>query len=147
MITLSGSRRWVAGLVLGFAVLSVVVGCGSNQVSPNTSASRSATTRHGQFVVSYRPNGGQVRVGPPQSWTMHVETPSGVPVEHATIKVTGGMPDMGHALPTAPLVKPLGGGDYRVEGLQFSMPGSWAVEVHVKANGLSDRAVFDLYLQ
>ena len=141
-------KSWLAlGTVALTAALSLSACGGSNQITPATSAPRTETTRHGHFVVSYTPST-KMALNELQTWLVHVETAGGTPVSDATLRVSGGMPDMGHALPTDPLVsgKPRAG-DYRVEGLQFSMPGAWVVTVDVTASGVTDQASFKLYIQ
>jgi len=140
-------RRLLVTLVVALGSLSIA-GCGgSNQLVPSTSAPRSETTQLGHFVVSYAPKT-KIALNQPQTWVVHVETPNGTSVNDATLKVAGGMPDMGHALPTDPLIsKKLGSGDYRVEGLLFNMPGAWVVTVDVRAGGMTDQASFKLFLQ
>ena len=137
-------------LVLAAALTctALAAGCGgSNQMAPHTTAPSTETSQHGHFVVSYKPDAGQMAVNQLQSWTVHIETPAGAPVDAAKITVGGGMADMGHGLPTAPSVSRSGGGDYRVQGLEFSMPGAWTVTFAVAAGGVSDQASFQLYLQ
>ena len=137
------------GLILALALLAPValVACGSNQIAPATTAPTTETTRDGAFVVSYKPDTGAVPLNKLHSWTLHVATPSGQPVDNARITVDGGMPDMGHGLPTAPSTTSLGGGDYRVKGMEFSMPGAWSVTFTIKAASTSDKATFSLYVQ
>jgi len=77
-----------------------------------------------------------------QNWLLHIETVDGKPVSGATISVNGGMPQHGHGLPTQPRIKPEpGAGDYRVEGLQFGMPGWWEVSLFVYAPAARDDTV------
>jgi hypothetical protein len=83
-----------------------------------------------------------------QGWLLHVETADGKPVSAANINVSGGMPQHGHGMPTQPKIKAEpGAGDYRVEGLQFSMPGWWEIHVYVAQAGHEDTATFNLILE
>jgi hypothetical protein len=136
-------------LILVLAILAPVAlaACGSNQIAPATTAPTRETTRNGAFVVSYKPETGVVPLNKLHSWTVHVATPSGRPVDNARITVDGGMPDMGHGLPTSPRITSLGGGDYRVRGMEFTMPGAWSVTFTVTAASVSDKATFSLYVQ
>jgi len=91
-------------------------------------------------------------VSPPLSrvhtWTIHVETADGQPVDDATIAVDGGMPQHGHGLPTSPQVtQNLGNGDYLVEGMKFQMPGWWQVRFHISAGTQNDTITFDLTVE
>lgn len=82
------------------------------------------------------------------SWTIHIETADGQPVEGAEILVDGGMPQHGHGLPTQPEVtEDLGNGDYRVEGMKFQMLGFWEVKFNINADGQSDNVTFNLILE
>lgn len=146
-------RLALAGRALALALVvpvcvSVATGCGSNQTLPSTAAQlTSETSRNGFYIVSYSPDLGHVPINVPQSWTVHVATAGGEPVGHAKVTVSGGMPDMGHGLPTAPRARYLGNGAYRVQGLEFTMPGRWVVTFTVDAGGQVDRATFNLQLQ
>ena len=82
-----------------------------------------------------------------QTWLLHVATPDGRPVSGAVLNVVGGMPQHGHSLPTQPRVQAADTpGDYRVDGLQFSMPGWWEVHVYVSKDRLEDIATFNVLL-
>ncbi len=82
-----------------------------------------------------------------QSWSLHLETAAGAPVDSATISVDGGMPKHGHGLPTKPQVtRSLGNGDHFVEGIKFNMGGWWVVKFHVSAAAGSDSLVFNISL-
>jgi len=81
------------------------------------------------------------------TWTLHIETAAGVPIDSAAVDVDGGMPEHGHGLPTKPTVaKQIGRGDYLVEGMKFSMTGWWVVKFHVNAPPGADLIVFNLRL-
>jgi YtkA-like len=82
------------------------------------------------------------------SWTLHLQTADGAPVERATITVSGSMPAHSHGMPTNPQVTAdLGGGNYRVEGIQFQMGGEWEVIFNITAGAVTDAVVFRLTLQ
>jgi hypothetical protein len=82
------------------------------------------------------------------AWTLHVETAAGEPVENASITVDGDMPAHGHGLPTQPRVtEALGGGDYRVEGMKFSMGGAWVITFAIEAGEMQDSVTFELELE
>jgi hypothetical protein len=110
-----------------------------------------STTRMSEqmrFKVGYASDLGSVPVNQMQSWTLHVETSDGQPVENATIAVDGDMPQHGHGLPTRPQVtRYLGNGDYRVEGLKFHMPGWWVMDFVVTADGQTDQVHFNMLLK
>jgi hypothetical protein len=78
---------------------------------------------------------------------MHVESADGVPLEGATITVSGGMPLHDHGLPTDPrMTRSLGNGDYLLEGVRFHMQGEWVLNVTVEVDGRRDTVVISLTL-
>jgi hypothetical protein len=81
-------------------------------------------------------------------WILHLETPAGMPVENAMVRITGGMPAHNHGLPTDPVVTQyLGNGDYRVEGVRFHMQGDWVLKVAITAgNNPQDTVLIALTL-
>jgi hypothetical protein len=83
-----------------------------------------------------------------QSWLFHVDDVQGRAVAGAVVNVKGGMPQHGHGLPVRPRVQPASQpGDYRVDGLQFSMPGWWEVSVYVSKERREDTATFNIFLE
>lgn len=67
-------------------------------------------------------------------WTLTVNDAAGKPVEGATITVSGGMPAHGHGLPTEPAVTAeLGEGHYQLDGVKFSMNGTWVMDFAIVA--------------
>ena len=81
------------------------------------------------------------------SWTVHIETAEGKPLEGAKVRVHGGMPAHGHGFPTQPRVTDyLGNGDYKVEGIKFSMGGHWEIRFNIREVDRRDRVVFDIHL-
>jgi hypothetical protein len=147
--------HFVLTLLLPALLLS---GCGGS-APPSAGSQPTAVTRpaqldtattqmsqQGLYRVSFTAEQEPITISTLQTWTVHVATPDGQPVEGAAVAITGGMPEHNHGLPTAPLVTPSGGGDYRVEGMKFQMPGWWTVTVAVAADGQQDRATFNLLL-
>jgi len=105
------------------------------------------TSEQGLFVVQATSQLDPLAINQLHAWILHVETPDGQPVEGATITVDGGMPAHNHGLPTEPQVtEELGNGDYRLEGMKFSMPGLWEIRVTITAGGKTDTAVLTLTL-
>lgn len=112
----------------------------------NTATTR--TTEQARYTVSFASAADPIVINQMHSWTLHVETADGNPVEDAVITVDGGMPQHGHGLPTQPQVtQNLGGGDYLVEGLKFHMGGWWEVRYEITADGQTDGITFNLVLQ
>lgn len=80
-----------------------------------------------------------------ESWLIRITTPDGKPVSGASIHVMGGMPEHGHGLPSQPAVSADNrAGDYRIEGLSFSMPGWWEVSFYISQQKRDDSVTFNL---
>lgn len=100
-----------------------------------------------RFRVSMRSNVDPVPLSRIHSWTLHLETPEGVAIDGAQIGVYGDMPAHRHGLPTRPKVtENLGGGDYLIEGVKFTMPGRWQLILIITADGKRDKAKFKVDL-
>lgn len=142
---------WTVGLIGGLVALIIIfvtMLIKMNAVPSNLDYSMTRKSAQGIYQISYTPDLGTVPVSQMQSWTLHVETADGQPVESATITVDGDMPQHGHGLPTHPQVtRYLGNGNYKVEGLKFHMPGWWVIDFVVTAEGQTDQARFNLKLQ
>ena len=104
-------------------------------------------SRDGRYEVTYTPEAQPIPKRTLHAWTFEVRTRDGRPVEGATLKVGGGMPDHDHGLPTAPAVREaLGGGRYVVDGMKFSMGGYWVVDVAIDSSEGADVVSFELQL-
>jgi hypothetical protein len=113
--------------------------------SPDTSTTR--MSQQGLYRVSYHSKVEPIPLNRIHSWTLHLETADGHAVDDAQIAVYGGMPAHKHGFPTAPRVtQGLGNGDYRVEGLKFSMAGHWELWLNIRSGGQTDKAVINVVL-
>ncbi|SKA87633.1 YtkA-like [Thiothrix eikelboomii] len=82
-------------------------------------------------------------VGSFQDCQLELTDGSGKAIHGANIKLDGGMPKHGHGLPTAPVVSPLAAqGHYKIEGLQYNMPGAWLLGLLIKTPAGQDKLVF-----
>jgi hypothetical protein len=109
--------------------------------------SRTRTSTVGLYRGTIRPRGDSIPQGKLHSWTLHLETPAGAPVDSVKIAVDGGMPQHGHGLPTKPRVtREVGNGDHLVEGMKFNMGGWWVVKFRVSSAAGSDSLVFNVKL-
>jgi hypothetical protein len=112
--------------------------------------SRTRVTQGGKYRVSIRtPEPDSL---PPKGklheWVLHVEDTTGVAVDSAIICVDGGMPEHGHGLPTSPAMNGISNaGDYRIEGMKFSMSGWWVVKFVIQAPAGTDSVRFNLGLR
>lgn len=109
-------------------------------------------TKSGRLKIVIEPSIQPVAVGVTHEWLVKVADLAGAAMADCKVRVDGAMPAHGHGLPTAPRVTGHDGGTYRVEGVRFSMPGHWRMEVAVAAcNGAGDASPpdsteFDLHL-
>ena len=82
------------------------------------------------------------------SWTAHIETADGKPLDKATIYIHGGMPEHRHGFPVQPRVKEsLGNGNYLIKGVKFSMIGDWEMRLNIKEPTIRDRAIFKIKMK
>jgi hypothetical protein len=139
---------WAAGVVLLLLVAAGVLISSMSFVPNDLDYSTTRLSEQGLYKVTYVAQVNPVPVNQMLTWTLHVESADGQPVENATIAVDGDMPQHGHGLPTRPQVaRYLGNGDYLVEGLKFHMPGWWVMDFVVTANGQSDQVRFNMMLK
>ena len=145
------SSRYVARAVLTMltvASVSLLGACMMFARPPkDLDYGRVRASEAGLYRGTIRPDGDSIPKGKLQKWTLHLESRAGSSVDAAKITIDGGMPQHGHGLPTKPLVtRPLGNGDYRVEGMKFNMGGWWVVKFRVNAAAGADSLVFNLKL-
>jgi hypothetical protein len=151
------SRRWLwwtAGalglLLLGGAIWFALMlrhMADENTPPPDLNVARTRMSTQGLYSGTYTPSLEPLTIDTLHTWTLHLQTADGTPVEHATITVHGDMPGHGHGLPTKPIVSQRGNGDYLVEGMKFQMAGWWYVDFEVSAGGTHDTLHFDFVLK
>jgi hypothetical protein len=106
---------------------------------PRASASR-------QFTATLQPDQ-PLRPRRMQTMRVAITDAAGAPLDDATIKIDGGMPQHGHGLPTRPRVtRALGNGRYEIEGVRFNMGGWWEFKLAISAASGSDVVTFNLAL-
>ncbi len=143
-------------VIAGFILLMPIIGprymhpmmMGEQSVPDSLDTSAARLTDENLFQVSWTSDPAVPPLNKIHTWILHIETADGKPLEGAEILVDGGMPQHGHGLPTRPEVTAdLGGGDYRVEGMKFQMPGYWEVRFNIRADGQADAVTFNLILE
>ena len=146
--TVSRVSRAAVRLAPAFAALVLLNGCMLFAGAPKElDYSRTRRSDTGLYSATIKPKGDSIPKGKLQSWTIHLETAAGLPVDSASVTVDGGMPQHGHGLPTKPRVtRSLGNGDHLVEGLKFNMGGWWVVKFRVQAPAGTDSVTFNLKL-
>jgi hypothetical protein len=99
------------------------------------------------YRASLVPDALPITVRQMHSWTLALESAGGAAVSTARFAISGGMPQHGHGLPTAPQVtQNLGQGRYLIEGVKFNMRGWWTFEIKVDGRGGRDVVIFNLML-
>jgi len=140
-------KKVLGVLVLAVVNLAAVAAHAMGRSHDGTDPSTRRLSRGGRYEVTYTPEAQPIPKRTLHAWTFEVRTRDGRPVEGATLKVGGGMPDHGHGLPTAPAVREaLGGGRYVVDGMKFSMGGYWVVDVAIDSSEGADVVSFELQL-
>ncbi|MDO9084771.1 MAG: FixH family protein [Anaerolineaceae bacterium] len=143
-------------IIVVFILLMPVIGprflhpimMGRESAPTNLDTSSTLLSDDGLFQVSWSSDPAEVPLNQIHTWTLHIETPDGQPVENATVLVEGGMPQHGHGLPTNPQVTEfLGNGDYLVEGMRFQMTGFWEVRFIINSGEQSDSITFNLNIE
>ena len=77
------------------------------------------------------------------TWTMEVLDAEGNPVDDATLRVSGWMPEHGHGTPRDADIVPLGDGRYEAAPINLFMPGLWRITVEVSSqSGETDATRF-----
>ena len=139
--------------VLFFLSLTLFAGCAApsamrSDPPAELDYSTTRTSDEGRYRVSFTSALDPIAINQMHTWTLHVESADGAPVENAAIKVAGDMPEHRHGMPTQPQVtEDLGGGDYLVEGMRFQMGGWWTVTFDIDAGGEQDSVTFNLRLR
>jgi hypothetical protein len=141
-------RLPLSSRIFGSAALLLLAGCMHMTSKPaNLDYSRTRTSEAGLYRGTIRPQGDSIPTGRLQTWTLHLETTGGSPIDTAAVSVDGGMPQHGHGLPTKPQVtRRLGHGDHLVEGMKFNMGGWWVVKFRLDAPAGRDSLIFNLEL-
>ncbi|MEC9343219.1 MAG: FixH family protein [Pseudomonadota bacterium] len=133
--------RYLAGLVTGFALL--VATLATTPALADVTGLETVPSANGLYRVTIRPEQSPAGVGPIHAWIANVTDADGKPVEGADIAIDGGMPGHGHGLPTAPaMTDVLAPGEYRIDGVKFSMTGAWELRLAIEAPAGADTAVF-----
>lgn len=123
-------------------------GANHNMDAPKRGTLQPAVSKNGLFKATVTSELDPVVINQLHSWTLHLTTADGKPVEDASITVAGTMPAHAHGMPTQPQVTAnLGGGSYKVDGMQFQMGGEWEVTFNVTSGSSSDSLLFHLTLQ
>jgi len=155
--------RWTLDIsimmaVMGFAAASVTAtaGDGASAHTAHTAHTAGATTvafsrlsaipsHNGIYRASLVPLQKRGRTSEARTWTVELQTATGLPVENATLALESWMPDDDGVPTTRPRVTGyLGQGRYRVDGLGFTGHGWWNVRLQIEASVGNDSLAFNL---
>jgi hypothetical protein len=101
------------------------------------------------YKISYVCHHLEMKIKEFHSGELVIRTMDDKPVTDAKIIVDFVMPEHGgHKSMRRPVVsKHINGGTYKVNLINFQMPGQWQMTVHVKSKNKEDKAVFDLMIK
>ena len=103
---------------------------------------------NGIFKVRVASDPGALRISRYEKMLIDVTRASGQPVLDARISVAAKARDVERRMLTMPqLTKNLGSGRYLVEGLLFSMNGSWLLEFHISSGADRDKVLLEVVLK
>jgi hypothetical protein len=148
-LSIAAMRRSLGSAVLLALLLLSACAAPSPAAAPAEPAAAEAAQEQesdaGLYTVRWQSDSGAVNLNQLHTWTLHVDDAAGAPVTGARLTVDGAMPAHNHGLPTQPMVTAdLGDGDYRLEGMQFQMPGAWVITVTVESPAGADQVVLPL---
>ena len=133
-------------LIIASILLSAIMILFSSVNSEENHSEISATSVDSHFQATCKSKLDTIPLNKIHPWILHITNKEGQPVERATISIDGGMPAHNHGLPTQPIATEIGGGDYLVEGLKFSMTGSWEIWFYIQTDSVSDKVKVTLQL-
>ncbi len=116
----------------------------SQVYSQNEDYSPSVLSINEYFTATYKSKIEPIPLNKIHQWIVHINNQEGIPVENAIIQIEGGMPAHNHGLPTQPRATEIGNGDYLIEGIKFSMTGSWEIWLHIQQDTVIDKIKFNL---
>lgn len=148
MPTLVSRRSLLLAIPVSLALAGHArAGLFSQPIPDDLDLSLTRLSEGGLYRATLSPDTASISIGRMHTWTLRLQTATGVPLTRAKIAVGGGMPQHGHGLPTAPQVtRDLGDGRYLIEGMKFNMRGWWTLELAIDASGGADLVIFNLVL-
>lgn len=97
------------------------------------------------MTVSYVIEGDKAKLNTIHSWTITVTDKKGDPVDGAEIVLSADMPEHLHGMTTRPMITAgTAPGYYKVEGMNFHMPGWWEIILDISKGRSRNMAIFNL---
>ena len=129
-------------IILGLAVM--LAGCNAESAATGWHLSQTSAKQLFKAELSCTT---PPAVGDFQQCQIQIRHADNRPVSHASVLIDGGMPAHGHGLPTAPEAVALDNdGNFRIDGLKYSMMGAWVLGFLVKTPEVEDKIVFDFVI-
>ena len=117
-------------------------GEGGTALTPYSATASSGASIEVRTAPAQPPVRGKVQL------EVQVHDAAGIPRDGLTIDVVAWMPSHGHGAAGTPVVTPLGGGSYRVEGCALTMAGSWQIRMTmIGTDGSEDHATTTIDVQ
>ncbi|TNE92677.1 MAG: hypothetical protein EP330_00765 [Deltaproteobacteria bacterium] len=115
----------------------ILAGCtgGGGDTAEERDYGRTQTTDLGSWTVTIAPDPDPVP--PVDLFALDVTIPG---AEGLFVDVDADMPSHNHGMNTEPVVTEVGGGAFRVDGMQFHMTGDWRVTVAIDDGNTYERA-------
>jgi hypothetical protein len=136
-----------AALTLSYAALTGTAAMARTELPSGPDRSLVRLTQNGSFRVTIASADQPVPLHKIHRWSVRLTDQAGRPVTGATFKISGGMPQHGHGLPTAPTAQPgASDGAYVIKGVKFSMDGWWELKLQITAAGVTDKVTFNIVL-
>lgn len=102
-------------------------------------------TEQGLYFVSLEFTETQVKVGKNSMKVFIGDHRTKAPLKGLDIEVVSWMPAHEHGTSTLPVIRELGKGEYSVEQVDFSMPGTWEIYIRINTGKKGeDTAVFNV---
>jgi hypothetical protein len=131
-------RTLALPLALGLGLAALAMGCAAPPPAAEESDKLGA-----RGALRFSLDAPALREGENALEVAVLEATSRQGVTHALVVAEASMPSMHHA-PEVGVVTDLGEGRYAVEGLVFSMPGTWRLHIEATRDTLEDETTFDL---
>ncbi len=126
--------------------LSVMTGA-ANAACPPTEAD-GTVLRNGDLLLAYQPLGKTGRIPMAKHFALDVQLCDKSGISGARLhKADATMPEHRHGMNYRPVITPLGGGRFRVEGMMFHMAGRWELVFEVQSGKELVRLTHDVQIE